>query len=81
LARLDLSKEELERMTGQLDNILNYIEKLNEVETEKVVPTTHVFAITNALREDLITPSLKKEDVLANAPGKTEDQFVVPKII
>jgi aspartyl-tRNA(Asn)/glutamyl-tRNA(Gln) amidotransferase subunit C len=81
LARLDLSQDELIVMTGQLDNILSYIEKLKEVNTENISATSHVFAISNAFREDTAGQSLTREDVLRNAPEKNEEMFKVPKVI
>lgn len=81
LARLHLSECELSQMTKQLDNILNYIEKLNEIDTANVEPTTHVLAVSNAFREDLIEKSLDRSDVLLNAPKHDDQLFKVPKII
>ena len=81
LARLNLKEEELVRMTGQLDNILAYVAKLDELDTEGVVPTTHAFSITNAFREDEVIASLPREEALANAPEENGEAFVVPRII
>ena len=66
LARLNLSDNDLEKMTVQLDNILNYFEKLNELNTEGIEPTTHAFSICNAFRDDEIQDSLSQEEALAN---------------
>jgi aspartyl-tRNA(Asn)/glutamyl-tRNA(Gln) amidotransferase subunit C len=81
LARLDLSREELVSMTDQLDNILSYVEKLKEVDSENVPATSHVFAINNAFREDLPIQSLPREEILRNAPEQNGEMFKVPKII
>jgi len=81
LARLTLSAEELEVMTGQLDTILSYVDKLEELDTSNVQPTTHVLSVTNAFREDHIKDSLSREESLANAPLHNEESFQVPKII
>jgi aspartyl-tRNA(Asn)/glutamyl-tRNA(Gln) amidotransferase subunit C len=81
LARLDLSQDELILMTSQLDNILSYIEKLKEVDTENVNATSHVYAITNAFREDIAGQPLERDDVLMNAAEKNEEMFKVPKVI
>lgn len=81
LARLTLSDEELGVMTGQLDTILSYVDKLGELDTSKVEVTTHVFSITNAFREDLVTESLSRSESLANAPLQNGESFQVPKII
>ncbi len=81
LARLTLSDEDLDVMTGQLDTILSYVDKLGELDTGKVEPTTHVFSVTNAFREDRVTESLSREESLANAPLQNGESFQVPKII
>lgn len=81
LAKLNLSEEELARMTGQLDNILVYVAKLDELDTEGVVPTTHAFSINNAFREDEVIESLSREEALANGPNENGEAFVVPRII
>ncbi len=81
LARLELDESEVERMTQQLGNILSYVAKLDEVDTEGVEPTTHTQKAVNAFREDVVIPSLSREDALANAPKDNQESFVVPKII
>jgi aspartyl-tRNA(Asn)/glutamyl-tRNA(Gln) amidotransferase subunit C len=81
LARLEMTPEEVELMTRQLDGILSYVAKLNELDTEGVQPTTHAISIVNVFREDQVKPSLDREDVLANAPQQDGESFVVPKVI
>ena len=81
LARLRLSEKEKEKFTKQLDQILKYVDKLNELDTEKVKPTSHVLPLKNVFREDKIWKSLKIEKVLENAPEKVKGFFKVPKII
>jgi aspartyl-tRNA(Asn)/glutamyl-tRNA(Gln) amidotransferase subunit C len=81
LARLDLSQEELSVMTDQLDNILSYIEKLNEVDSGNVLATSHVLAINNAFREDIPSQSLARGETLNNAPDQNGEMFKVPKIL
>jgi len=81
LARLNLNEEELAKITGQLDNILSYIEKLSELDTEGVVPTTHAHNSVNAFREDSVASSLPREESLANAPADNGEMFKVPRII
>ncbi len=81
LARLTLTEEELEKMTGQLDNILSYIDKLNELDTEQVIPTSHVFSVCNAFRDDRVKESLPRNEALMNAPQENGEMFQVPKII
>ena len=81
LARLALTPEEKERMRSQLDAILAYIDKLRELDTTGLEPTSHVLPITNVMREDEVRPSFPKEEMLANAPERDGDFFRVPKII
>jgi aspartyl-tRNA(Asn)/glutamyl-tRNA(Gln) amidotransferase subunit C len=81
LARLHMSQEEVEEMTRQLDDILTYVAKLNELDTEGVVPTTHTISIVNAFREDEVKPSLEREKTLVNAPRQNGESFVVPRVI
>ena len=81
LARLEVRGDELKNMTEQLDRILSYIAKLNELNTDGVTPTTHAIAIQNAFREDKIQDSLPRQEALANAPEQDGESFVVPKVI
>lgn len=81
LARLQLNATEAEAMTGQLDRILSYIDKLNELDTSAVAPTTHAIAMVNAFREDELRESLARAEALANGPLQNGEAFVVPKII
>lgn len=81
LARLKLSEKEKEKFTKQLDQILKYVDKLNELDTEKVKPTSHVLPLKNVFREDKAGKSLKVEKVLENAPEKVKGFFKVPKVI
>jgi aspartyl-tRNA(Asn)/glutamyl-tRNA(Gln) amidotransferase subunit C len=81
LARLDFSEQEKEKFTLQLNDILLYIDKLNEVDTTDVEPVTHAIAQKNAFREDIVTASLDHEMALSNAPDARGDFFRVPKVI
>ncbi|MDD3815030.1 MAG: Asp-tRNA(Asn)/Glu-tRNA(Gln) amidotransferase subunit GatC [Desulfocapsaceae bacterium] len=81
LARLNLSAEELETMTTQLDTILSYVAKLEELDTTGVQAMTHAFSESNAFREDKVTASLAREEALANGPSQNGEAFVVPRII
>jgi aspartyl-tRNA(Asn)/glutamyl-tRNA(Gln) amidotransferase subunit C len=81
LARLQLSPEEVEAMARQLDDILTYVDKLNELDTEGIPPTTHAISIVNAFREDQVKPSLDREKTLANGPQQNGEFFVVPRVI
>lgn len=81
LARLGLSDEEREMMRAQLDAILTYIDKLNELDTSKVNPTSHVIPMTNVFREDAVTSCLSQDEALANAPEREGVLFRVPRIL
>lgn len=81
LARLKLSAEEITKLVRQLDQILAYVAKLEELDTEHVEPTSHVLPLLNVFREDRVGESLPVEEVLANAPATTKSFFRVPKII
>ncbi|MEK3789215.1 MULTISPECIES: Asp-tRNA(Asn)/Glu-tRNA(Gln) amidotransferase subunit GatC [Paenibacillus] len=81
LSRLNLTAEEEEIMTGQLNAILKYAEKLNELDTDEVEPTTHVLHVSNVMREDEVRPSLSLDEVMLNAPDEEEGQFKVPAVL
>ena len=78
LARLELSEDEVARMTGELSAILDHIEKISALDLDGVPPTTHVVDVPNALRPDVPRPCLPREVVLANAPAVEDDGFSVP---
>jgi len=78
LARLRLTEEELERMTGELSSILDHIEKIGELELDQVAPTSHVIELENVLRADEPRPSLPRELALAEAPDSDGVGFRVP---
>lgn len=81
LARLEIDPGGIEKLAGELAAILGYVEKLNEVDTHGVVPTSHAIALTNAFREDVVHSHLPRDLALRNAPSKDEGSFVVPKVI
>ncbi|MDK2986162.1 MAG: aspartyl-tRNA(Asn)/glutamyl-tRNA(Gln) amidotransferase subunit [Clostridia bacterium] len=81
LSRLDLTEEEKEAYTKQLNSIIDYMNKINELDTEGVEPTAHVLPIYNVMREDEVGESLDREKVLENAPEKEDGQFKVPRIV
>jgi len=81
LARIELTEDEKEAFTKQLNEILDYFKKIDEIDTSNIKPTFHVLDLVNVLRDDKIEPSLSKEDALKNAPQK-EDSFIkAPKIL
>ena len=81
LARLHLTAEEEESLTEQLDAILRYMEKLNQLDTSRVEPFTHAVDVVNAFREDKVTNHPNAHALLVNAPDKDRTFFKVPKII
>ncbi len=81
LARLELSEAEKARMRSQLDGILGYMEKLRQVDTTGVPPTTHVLPLVNVMREDEMRPSYPVEAMRANAPEPEGEYFRVPQIL
>ena len=81
LARLRLSEEEAERFTSQLARIVGYVEKLGELDTEGVEPTSHVVPLRNVTRKDDIRPSLDREKALGLAPRSDGTFYKVPKVI
>jgi len=81
LARLELSDKELETFTGQMDAILAYVEKLNELDTAGIVPTAHAVPMENAFRDDETVTPIGVDNALANAPDRVESFFRVPKVI
>lgn len=81
LSRLELSEQEIAAYSDQLSAILAYADKLSELDTEGIEPTSHCVAMTNVFREDVPVPSLSPEEALANAPEAEADCFRVPQII
>ena len=81
LARLALNETELDQVTGQMNQMLGYVETLNELNTDGIVPTAHAVPVENAFREDTIRPSIGTEKALKNAPEAANNCFRVPKII
>jgi aspartyl-tRNA(Asn)/glutamyl-tRNA(Gln) amidotransferase subunit C len=78
LARLQLTDDEADRMTGELGKVLDWIEKIEELDLEGVPPTSHVVEVANALRADEPRPCLPREVALAAAPSRTDEGFLVP---
>lgn len=81
LARLNLTEEEREFYTEKLNSILQYVNKLNELDTDHVEPTTHVLPLSNVMREDEVHESLTSEKVFRNAPEEEDEQFKVPAVL
>ena len=81
LARLALTEEEIAMYTTELNAVLSFMDKLNELDTSQVSPTTHVLDLQNVFREDEVGQSMAVEDVVANAPEQRDGQFKVPRIL
>ena len=81
LSRLELSDDAMERMSAQLSRVLDYIEKLNELDTSDVEPMSHPGALSSVFRDDVPSGSLDLESALKNAPERDEDFFRVPRAI
>ena len=81
LARIGLTDEELATFSEQLREILSFIDTLRECDTEAVSPTSHILPLSNVFRNDEKAPSLPAEDILAAAPKKQDNLFVVPRVI
>ncbi len=81
LARLELSNSEKELFAGQMGAILGYVEKLKELDTDGIVPTSHAVPMENSFREDSACSPIGLEKALANAPDRAGSFFAVPKVI
>ncbi len=81
LARLQLTEDELETMTAQLGQILDYIESLQELQTEDVEPLAHPLELTNVFRDDQVHDTLLREEALRNAPATDGEHFLVPAVL
>lgn len=81
LARLNLSEEEKEALSHQIKEILNYVEKINELNTENVPPTFNVIPLGEKLREDKVEKKFDSQSLLKNAPESKDNFFKVPKVV
>lgn len=81
LARLYFTEEEKQDLVGDLNSVLGYIDKLNELDTENVEIIVNPYYIENKFREDVIEPSMDLKDVIKNAPESLEEYYMVPKVI
>ena len=81
LARINLSPEEEARIRPQMQEILKYVDKLNELNIDNIEPTAHAVPLTNVMRADEVQSSLSRDDALRNAPCQADGLFVVPKIV
>lgn len=81
LARIELESKELEKLSRQLEDILSFIDNLKRIDTQNILPTSHILPIHNVLRPDTPKESLPSEEVLRIAPLREGNFFVVPKVI
>jgi aspartyl-tRNA(Asn)/glutamyl-tRNA(Gln) amidotransferase subunit C len=81
LSRLELTEAEVERFTTELNAILGHVEQIQRVDVEGVEPTSHPLGLEDVLRHDELRPSLTHEQILANAPERTDEGFRVPPVI
>ena len=81
LARIAVSEEDAERMTGELNTILGFVEQLNEVDVSGVEPMTSVIPMGMKKRQDAVTDGNKAADIVANAPATDQNFFLVPKVV
>jgi aspartyl-tRNA(Asn)/glutamyl-tRNA(Gln) amidotransferase subunit C len=81
LARLRLTDADLETMTGQLAQIVGYVDQLAEVDTESVEPMAHAIELANVFKADQVAPSLPREEALANAPHHDTRGYLVPAVL
>jgi aspartyl-tRNA(Asn)/glutamyl-tRNA(Gln) amidotransferase subunit C len=81
LAKLEFTDAEKEKFTHQLNQILEYVEQMNKLDTSNVEPLSHVIELSNVFRADEVKQGVSTEEALKNAPSKTEEFFKVPKVI
>ena len=81
LAKLELSEEEKTQAKKDMETMLDYIDKLNELDTSEVEPMSHVFPVHNVFREDVVTNGDEHEKILANAPEEKDQSFKVPRTV
>ena len=79
LSKLELSEEEKEKAKADMGKMLDYIDKLNELDTTGIEPMSHVFPVQNVFREDVVTNGDESEKTLKNAPGEKDNMFMVPR--
>lgn len=81
LARITLTEDEEKKVGGELQDILTYIDMLNELDTEGVEAMSHCFPVTNVMREDEVSASMTPDEIVENAPESQDGCFVVPKTV
>lgn len=81
LARITLTEDDEKKVGNELQDILTYIDMLNELDTDGVEAMSHCFPVTNVMREDEVQPSMSADEIVANAPESQDGCFVVPKTV
>ncbi len=81
LSKLDFKEEEIEKFAHQMNEILDYMQQLSEINTDDVEPLFHVIEPGNVLRDDIVKQSLPRDEILKNAPLKSDEFIIVPRII
>lgn len=81
LAKLELSEKEREKAAEEMEKMLQYVEKLQELNTDEVEPMPYAMSVENVFREDVVTNTDRREEMLANAPASKDGQYQVPKTI
>ncbi len=82
LARIELSDDDKLHLQREMEDIVGYIEQLNEVDTTAIEPTAHAVALTNVMRDDQVQPSFPREQMLSNAPDVIDDELIkVPQVL
>ena len=81
LAKLYVNEAEAEKLTGEMESIINFADMLAEIDTESVAPTNHAMKVQNVFREDIVEKSYSQEDILKNAPSQEGGCYLVPKVV
>lgn len=81
LARIELTEDEEKKVSAELQDILTYMDTLNELDTDGVEAMSHAFPLTNVLRKDEVQCTMTPEEIVANAPESKDNMFVVPKTV
>ena len=81
LAKLYVDEAEAEKLTGEMESIINFANMLSEIDTESIAPTNHAMKVQNVFREDVVKKSYSQEDILKNAPSQEGGCYLVPKVV
>lgn len=81
LAKLYVDEVEAEKLTTEMESIINFADMLSEIDTESIAPTNHAMKVQNVFREDIVEESYSQEDILKNAPSQEGGCYLVPKVV